>query len=390
MPVLGQKDLAIGYLKNALMQSETLDQLPVTARVLTDMGAYYLSQNDYPMAIVQNEKALAIRKKMQLRGPMLNNIVNIATALSRQDKTDEAISMLLEGYAIAEELQSKGQNAADIEAALPMLYEKKANCLPAWLYYKQYHTILEEQNMELQEQKIKNIKLVVEAELAMKENEIIKAQKAEIEKEKKRSDALLLNILPQEVAEELKNNDIAEARYFSNVTVLFTDFIDFTSTVGRLTPQQLVNELHTCFKAFDEIMGKYNIEKIKTVRDAYLAVCGLPVEDPRHAENVVAAAIEIRDFMTLRKTLMGDTTFDIRIGIHSGSVVAGIVGVKKFAYDIWGDAVNTAARMELTSDANRINISETTHALIKDNSTCEYRGEINAKGKGKLRMYYVV
>ena len=188
----------------------------------------------------------------------------------------------------------------------------------------------------------------------------------------------------------MKNNDSAEARYFSNVTVLFTDFIDFTTTADRLTPKELVNELHACFKAFDDIMGKYDIEKIKTVGDAYLAVCGLPVEDPLHAEKVVSAALDIRAFIKDRKAHLGDTTFDIRIGINSGSVVAGIVGVKKFAYDIWGDTVNTAARMEQNSDAGKINISETTHELVKDKFDFEYRGEIFAKGKGMLKMYYVV
>lgn len=208
-------------------------------------------------------------------------------------------------------------------------------------------------------------------------------------REKKKSEDLLLNILPSEVAEELKEKGNADARHFDNVTVLFTDFVNFTEAGERMTPKQLVDELHNCFKGFDTVLGKYNIEKIKTVGDAYLAVAGLPAKNANHAADMVNAAREIRDFMLQRKQQMGDRTFEMRIGIHSGSVVAGIVGVKKFAYDIWGDTVNTAARMEQNGSAGKINISETTYELVKDKFDCEYRGEVKAKGKGMMKMYFV-
>ncbi len=211
-----------------------------------------------------------------------------------------------------------------------------------------------------------------------------------LSKEKKRSDDLLLNILPSEVAEELKDTGMARARHFANVTVLFTDFVNFTNAGVRMTPQALVDELHACFRAFDQIIDKYDIEKIKTIGDAYLAVAGLPVADPAHAANIVRAAQEITHFMEERYARLGDSTFQVRVGIHSGSVVAGIVGVKKFAYDIWGDTVNTAARLEQSSEPGRINISETTYALVKDTFNCAYRGEVEAKGKGVMKMYYVV
>ena len=216
-----------------------------------------------------------------------------------------------------------------------------------------------------------------------------KRSNAIITLEKIRSETLLLNILPSEVAEELKDKGTAAAKYFNNVTVLFTDFVNFTKISETLTAQELIDELHACFKGFDEITGKYHIEKIKTIGDAYLAVSGLPQEDPLHAEKVVRAAIEISHFMQHRKELRGDRTFSVRIGIHSGSVVAGIVGVKKFAYDIWGDTVNVAARMEQNSEADRINISQTTYEIVKDKFDCSYRGEIDAKNKGKLKMYFV-
>ena len=207
--------------------------------------------------------------------------------------------------------------------------------------------------------------------------------------EKQKSESLLLNILPSEVAEELKEKGVADAKHFDNVTVIFTDFVNFTDAGERMSPKQLVEELHTCFKAFDGIIGKYNIEKIKTIGDAYFAVSGLPVPNPNHASDIVAAAIEIRDFMLQRKKQFGDATFGIRVGINSGNVVAGIVGVKKFDYDIWGYTVNTAARMEQNSETGKINISQTTYDLVKDKFTCAYRGEIDAKNKGKLKMYFV-
>jgi len=210
-----------------------------------------------------------------------------------------------------------------------------------------------------------------------------------LSKEKKRSEDLLLNILPPEVADELKDKGVAEAKYFDHVTVMFTDFVNFTGAGEKMSPQQLIDELHHCFKAFDGIIDKYNIEKIKTIGDAYLAVSGLPVPDELHAEHIVNAAKEIIQFMCNRKKEIRDAAFDIRIGIHTGSVVAGIVGVKKFAYDIWGDAVNSAARMEQNSETGKINISQSTYDLVKDNFACTYRGEIEAKNKGMMSMYFV-
>lgn len=216
-----------------------------------------------------------------------------------------------------------------------------------------------------------------------------KKYNAIITREKQRSEDLLLNILPEEVAEELKDTGSTPARHFDNVTVLFTDFVNFTRASERMNPQQLINELHYCFKAFDDIVDKYNIEKIKTIGDSYLAVSGLPVSDPHHAENIIKAALEINEFVRRRREQLGDATFEVRIGVHSGSVVAGIVGVKKFSYDIWGDTVNTAARMEQTSEAGKINISQNTYELVKDKFHCTYRGEVEAKNKGLLKMYFV-
>jgi len=253
-------------------------------------------------------------------------------------------------------------------------------------------TIQQEQErirlIEGQKEKLETEVLHRTAEV-VSQKEKIERQHDELKSEKKRSDDLLLNILPEEIAEELKQKGHTEARLFNNVTVLFTDFVNFTQAGERMGPQELVDELHTCFKAFDEIIQRYGIEKIKTIGDAYLAVAGVPKGDAEHATHVVNAALDIRQFIAERKMLLGDRTFEVRMGIHSGSVVAGIVGIKKFAYDIWGDTVNTAARMEQSGAAGKINISRATYELVKEKFVCEDRGMVEAKNKGELSMYFV-
>jgi len=221
--------------------------------------------------------------------------------------------------------------------------------------------------------------------------EKVRLRTVQLSEEKDRSESLLLNILPQNVAEELKTKGKSEARMFQNVTVLFTDFVNFTGISEILSPEKLVNELHECFTAFDEIIEHNGLEKIKTIGDAYLAVCGLPDADKDHALKAVKAAREIMQFMQAKKTALGNNAglAEIKIGIHSGDVVAGIVGVKKFAYDIWGDTVNTAARMEQNGEKGKINISGITYELIKDHFTCTHRGKIPAKNKGEIDMYFV-
>ncbi|HWJ92743.1 MAG TPA: adenylate/guanylate cyclase domain-containing protein [Flavisolibacter sp.] len=211
----------------------------------------------------------------------------------------------------------------------------------------------------------------------------------ELVMEKKKSDELLLNILPADTAEELKITGSAQAKQYPSVTVLFADFRGFTRLSEKLHPQVLVAELNFFFSAFDRIVEKYNIEKIKTIGDAYMCAGGLPVENDTHAEDVVKAAVEMRDFIRQHRSKESELVFEIRIGVNTGPVVAGIVGLRKFAYDIWGDTVNIASRMETTSEPGKINISGATYELIKDRFDCVYRGKINAKNKGEIDMYFV-
>ncbi|MFA6260588.1 MAG: adenylate/guanylate cyclase domain-containing protein [Bacteroidia bacterium] len=223
------------------------------------------------------------------------------------------------------------------------------------------------------------------------QKEEIELQKKIIEDEKIKSDSLLLNILPDEIAEELKLTGEAKARRYNEVTVLFSDFKDFTSISENCSAEDLVHELNECFSAFDDIIEKFDLEKIKTIGDAYMCAGGLPVPDKFSTHRVVLAAVEMQQYLDKRKAEKPDSLlFQLRIGIHTGPVIAGVVGKKKFAYDIWGDTVNIAARMESSGEPGRINISSSTYELIKNHFECQARGKVVAKGKGELDMFFVV
>ncbi len=220
----------------------------------------------------------------------------------------------------------------------------------------------------------------------------IRKTKSIIEYEKDRSDQLLLNVLPAETAEELKEKGTATPKHYDMVTVLFTDFKGFTRIAEKLSPEALVAELDYCFHAFDKIIDKHKIEKIKTIGDAYMCAGGIPVANTTNPVNVVRAALEIRDFMCqirTEKEARGEDFWELRIGIHTGHVIAGVVGKNKFAYDIWGDAVNIASRMESSGVPGKVNISGSTYELIKNDFKCTYRGHIEAKNKGEIEMYFV-
>jgi class 3 adenylate cyclase len=219
----------------------------------------------------------------------------------------------------------------------------------------------------------------------------VEERTAELALEKKKSDDLLENILPAETAEELKIKGRTNPKKFESVTVLFTDFVGFTVTSEKMSPEELVTTIDTCFRAFDTIASRYKVEKIKTIGDAYMCVGGLPIPNSTHAVDTLKVAIEIRDWVkefNEKQRSENKPEFNIRIGLHTGPVVAGVVGSKKFAYDIWGDTVNTASRMESGSSLGKINISGETYRLVSEKFHCEYRGKIAAKNKGEIDMYF--
>ena len=217
-------------------------------------------------------------------------------------------------------------------------------------------------------------------------------QGVEIEKQKVRVEELLLNILPKNISEELSESGEAKARSHDDVTVMFTDMKGFTQVAEQMSPEDLVNELHKHFGKFDDVTGKLGLEKIKTIGDSYMAACGIPDPDENHALKTVLAALEIRELMRdwqLMKQKAGEIHWSLRIGIHSGPVVAGVVGKKKFAYDIWGDTVNTASRMESSGAPDKLNVSKATWDAVESFVVGEYRGKVKAKNKGEVDMYFI-
>lgn len=219
----------------------------------------------------------------------------------------------------------------------------------------------------------------------VKINKVLDRQKEQIE-------SLLLNILPKKIADELQTKGQATPRKYESVSVLFADFKDFTKISSQLTPDELVDELNNFFKAFDLIAEKHKLEKIKTIGDAYMCAGGLPTANNTHAVDTINAATEMLAFLEERRK-NGDAkknlVWELRVGIHSGPIMAGVVGTKKYAYDIWGSTVNVASRMESNGVPGKINISEATYQLVKDQFECEYRGKIMAKNVGEVEMYFV-
>lgn len=228
--------------------------------------------------------------------------------------------------------------------------------------------------------------------LLEKQREEIEKQKELSEAQKKKSDELLLNILPFETAEQLKKKGFAKSKQYKLVSILFTDFKDFSKLTGTMDSQTLVEELNRYIQQFDEVIEGHYIEKIKTIGDAYMCAGGLPLRNKSNPIDVTLAGLEIQKFMkdyAVEKKKINETAWELRLGIHTGEVIAGVIGKKKFAYDIWGDAVNKASRMEQAGEVGKVNVSGDTYEYIKDYFDCTFRGKIEVKNKVELEMYFV-
>ena len=225
-----------------------------------------------------------------------------------------------------------------------------------------------------------------------KHNKELELKNSIIDKEREISNNLLLNILPESIAEELKEHNKVKTQFYNKATVMFLDFMNFSSISKALSPERLIADLHTCFSAFDEIVEEAGVEKIKTIGDAYLVAAGVPTITPDHAKRIVKAAIKMQAYLSVwnaERRKDGLPEFNARIGIHSGPLIAGIVGNTKFAFDIWGDTVNIAARMESNSEKGRINISSSTKELLQDTYEVEFRGKLHAKNMGEMECYFI-
>ena len=383
--MLGKDDIAKDEINHAINMFEEMERYYPITIFLTYMSDLYLNQDDWDTALRYSQRSLELSKKYGLK-----------------DEISKANLQLSKLY----------ERSGDAEASLKhfkdhIFYKDSVNNISAVQQMANIRTDFEISQKQLEvdllsQQKRNQTIVVIATVIALiliialaiglfRRNKFIEKTKQLVEIEKDRSDKLLLNILPEGTAKELKDNGKVNPQKFDSVTVMFTDFEAFTRYSQNLTPELLVKSVDYHFSKFDKIIEKYGLEKIKTIGDSYMCAGGLPVTSHDHAKKMMLAAIEIRDFIENIKNaeVREITRFNIRIGIHTGPVVAGVVGIKKFAYDIWGDTVNIASRLESNSEPGKINVSENTYHLIKDSFNCEYRGEIKAKHKGIMKMYYV-
>lgn len=233
--------------------------------------------------------------------------------------------------------------------------------------------------------------VVAQIELRVKLAEIEQTQHA-LESEKQRAEELILNILPAAIAHELTTNGHVEPRHHPSVTIMFTDFVDFTKYAGQLAPRVLVDDLDQYFSEFDKIIRRHGLEKLKTIGDAYMCAGGLLSDSKSHVVDTCLAALEIRQAMARankQRERLQMAPWQLRIGIHTGNVMSGVVGKDKFTFDIWGDSVNVAARMQAASEPGRINVSESTYQHVKKFFALDARGSLEVKNKGAMPMYFL-
>ncbi|MBL0340826.1 MAG: tetratricopeptide repeat protein [Bacteroidetes bacterium] len=351
------------------------------------IGNLYLLINDSKNAKIYLDKSLELSQSIKDK----DGIKNAYSGLSEYYKFTGDFRKAFESYQFyivyRDSLINEENTIQTVQTSMQYEFDKKTTAEKAAQEKKDAIALQE----KIRQRNIKNSILVGLLGL-LAFSIVVFIQRNKISKEKKRSENLLLNILPAETAEELKNTGESKAKKFESVSVLFTDFKNFTQASELMAPEDLVKEINYCFSEFDRIVTKYGIEKIKTIGDAYMCAGGIPVVNSTHAFDVVLAALEMQDFIIKNKEVRqaeGNPFFELRLGIHSGPVVAGIVGIKKFAYDIWGDTVNTASRMESSGEPGKVNISGVTYELIKDKFLCTYRGKIPAKNKGDIDMYFV-
>ncbi|MCB9315515.1 MAG: tetratricopeptide repeat protein [Lewinellaceae bacterium] len=377
-------------LKNYLFAAESfraVSNTPSLAGLYSKIGDCYVKLGELGAAKQYFDRAFALIEKMESIGELnyyYNGLVQLDSATGHWQNAFEHLKLYT---ATRDSMYNKENTKKMVQIRMQYEFDKKTADEKVAQEKKDAQV-----NQELQKQKLIRNGFMGGFVVVMLFAGIFFNQRNKIKKGKKRSDELLLNILPAEVAEELKSKGSAAAKMIDEVTVLFSDFKDFTQLSETLTPNELVAEINECFSAFDMIMQKHGVEKIKTVGDAYLAAGGLPSPNDTHPVNVLNAALEMQAFMEARKQIReaaGKFFFEARIGVHTGPVVAGIVGIKKFAYDIWGDTVNTAQRMESSGEPGKINISSSTYELVKTQFKCVYRGMISTKGKGEVGMYFV-
>ena len=432
----GDSETAIDFFNRSLSLYKKLGSQKEIGAALNNLGLANKNLGNYDGAFSYYNQSLAVKKELGDQDGISRSYISIGENGLGYGNTSLAIKYCSKALEIAEKLGTIAQQEESCRC-LYDAYKKSGSDDKALAYYEKMERLedsLKSEEIAKKLQQMEFQKAVTEDSLKQVEKDLriemerqaearkyartrtlfllalfviflvtislyaryryIQTSQKELQQEKDRSENLLLNILPAEVAEELKSKGESAAKHFENVSVLFTDFQDFTEMSESLSPEDLVSEINYCFKAFDAICERNKIEKIKTIGDSYMAAGGLPVQTEDSVGNTVMAAIEMAGFILrrkLEKRLARERPFEMRVGVHTGPVVAGIIGEKKFQYDIWGDTVNTASRMESHCEIGKVNISKTTYDLIRDDRrfTFKRRGEITVKGKGEFDMFYV-
>jgi len=384
---------AIRFDEQAVEMARKFDNKLAMAQSLNSLGDIYLTTGDNALALVVYTEADSVARLIPAYKELGEAYAGLAATYSKMGDFSRAYKFQKLFSNVADTLNN--QTLADKLTSLQKNFEIQTGQNQISLLTKDKKV----QELDLKSQKLQ--KTIISGGLALiliialiilrnylqtnKTNKLLDKQKAQIE-------SLLQNILPAEVAKELQRDGRATPRYYESVSVLFTDFKDFTKHADTLSPQEIVSELNACFIAFDDIIEKYNLEKIKTIGDSYMCAGGIPTEHDSHTLNMIHAGHEIQEYMQNRnaeRIQNGLLAWNLRIGIHVGPVVAGVVGRKKYAYDIWGSTVNIASRMESNGEPGMINISSQTHDLVKHHYNCVHRGKIFAKNIGEIDMFFV-
>lgn len=410
-------DSAYAYFVEADKLFSALDYPIGRAYAAGNLGMVFHHRGEHQRAEEKMQAAIAILEEAGDFYPICVYLLSIADIYKNNGDVNASINFAQRSLSMAQQYALKDQISSAYQK-LSTLYEQSGQLPLALDYYKQYILYRDSVNDISTVQKMADLRTDFEVSLKQREVDLLNQEKSIqqfkvgalsiilvlsliilvvliwysrlIILEKKKSDTLLLNILPEETAKELKKKGRVEAVKFERITVLFTDFVEFTKQTERIEAEQLVKSVDFYFKAFDEITTKYGLEKIKTIGDAYMCASGIPASNASRARDIILAARDMVSFVRETHENHQDVApFDMRLGAHTGPVVAGIAGIKKWQYDIWGDTVNIASRMESNSEPGKINLSETTYEEIKNEFKCTYRGEMEVKNMGTMKMYFL-
>lgn len=407
-------DLALDLYLKAVAVNEAIDNKAEIANAMNNIGSTLIKLERYEEALNYFNQALNLRYQLDDMEGIINSYNNIGVAYYYMGNLEDALAYHIDALELAKD-NSYNEGLRSALYNLSNDYAKNDDYKSAFDFYRLYATIKDQIFSKDYSDSISKMKTVYETEKKEQENALLKTSNELLEKdkfiqrivialsltiliivsalglviakEKKKSEKLLLNILPVRVAQDLKETGKTTPEVFESVTVYFSDIVGFTSTSSHLEPKFLINELSEIFTEFDRIMAAHGCERIKTIGDAYMGVANMTIPNENHAESMLLAASEILAFLHQRNA-SGDIQWRIRIGLHSGKLVGGVVGTAKYIYDVFGDTVNTASRMESNSEPMRINVSHTTYDLLKDRFSFFEREPIEVKGKGLFHMYF--